>query len=535
MTSETAFHATPAGALEFQDRLISRGVERWAHSAPERVCIVQDDGLTVTYQQLDQRASAVARGLGELGVGVGDRVLTLGANDLYAVYTELAIAKLGAIEVPVNPALVGASLAHPIADAAPKAAVVASEHRDAVIAASPADAVPVTVVCPGAAAAQAEEAGPTLDGFLARYPGHLETTSGVESTDAAAIMYTSGTTGLPKGALVSHHHCFNIAGVAATAFGLTEQDTFIGVMPLFHGAGRYMNLAACLLTGARYLLVRRFSPGSFLALARAYEATVMHVIVAMAHFLLAEEPSPADREHRILRGGCAPLPGAVQRDFAQRFGIQLFSGYGSTEANAPLWNLNGPAGACGRAIEPYRVRIIDERDREVPVGQVGEIAVVSDEPWTMFSGYWNQPEATLRANRNYWFHTGDAGYIDQDGYVWFVDRVKDMIRRRGENVSAQTVENEVNALEGVVESGAYGIPSEYGEDEIAVAVVAAEGAALDADQVFEHCKKHLPKFAVPRYVRFVDALPKTATAKVRKVELRQQGTQGARERTPVRS
>ncbi|PXY25835.1 hypothetical protein BAY59_19865 [Prauserella coralliicola] len=170
---------------------------------------------------------------------------------------------------------------------------------------------------------------------------------------------------------------------------------------------------------------------------------------------------------------------------------------------------------------------MDEYDQPVPPGVTGEIVVSADEPWSTFSGYWNQPEMSLEVMRNFRFHTGDAGYFDEDGYLWFSDRIKDMIRRRGENVAAQTVEDVVNAIDEVAESAAYPVPSEFGDDEIAISVVLRAGREISAAAIVAHCRARLPRFAVPRYVRIAESLPKTETGKIQKYKLKKLGTDGA--------
>lgn len=521
--------------LDPMDRVFSVVVERWAAHDPDRECLVQDDGITLTYGELDRAASTIAAGLRELGVGVGDRVATLLENDLRVVQIGIALSKLGAVEVPVNPALVGASMRHVLADADPTASVVAPRFRDALTAALPDGGAPV-LVSAGPLDGSAE-AGPTpsVEEMLAGPAEELRTSAEVRASSPTAIMYTSGTTGLPKGALLPHHHCFRIAQRTAGALALTTEDTLISILPLFHAGGRYMNVGACLLSGARCGFVRRFSGAAYFDQARAFGATVMHAVVSVGHFLLAQEPSAADRDHTITRGLLAPRPTAVGDAFTERFGFEVFEAYASTESNISVFNLDGRKGACGRAYPPYRVRIVDEHDRELPAGETGEIVVDCDEPWSTFSGYWNQPATSLEVLRNFGLHTGDAGYLDADGFLHYVDRIKDMIRRRGENVAAQTVEDVVNMIDGVAESAAYPVPSEFGEEEIAVAVVARAGHAPTSQQIVTVCREKLPRFAVPRYVRLVDDLPRTETGKIQKFRLKQAGTADAHDHPEVRT
>lgn len=507
------------------DAVLSVAVERWAATDPDRICIISDDGAKVTYRELDRCASAVAIALRERGVGAGDRVATLVPNDIRSVYVMLGLAKIAAIEVPVNPALIGASLAHVLGDAEPAGLIVEVGRRSDVEAALPAGHRPVVIeVAPDDASPPADS--DTLDAILAKTVDTIATSA--RGDDIASIMYTSGTTGLPKGAVLPHCAATRIGDRAATALSLDRDDTLIAVLPLFHGGGRYMNVGACLLMGARCLLVRKFSASKFWEQAREHGATAAHMVVSMAHFLVAQEPSIQDRTHQITRGLVVPAPQSLVDTFAERFGVPIFEMYGSTEIAIPILNSaddTAPPGSCGRPVAPYRVRILDAHDQVVPLGEVGEICVSCDDPWSMSSGYWNQPAMTLDVVRNFWFHTGDAGRMDDEGFVYYVDRFKDMIRRRGENISPRTVEDVVNALEGVTECAAYPVPSEYGEDEIAIAVVAHREPTIA--EIAAACAEALPRFAVPRYVRFLDALPKTATAKIQKFKLKQEGVTDA--------
>ncbi|MGV0642375.1 AMP-binding protein [Mycolicibacterium sp. XJ2546] len=518
---------TPIGEFDILDSVLSAVVERWAAHDPDRVCIVQDDGIKVTYRELDQRASAVAAALRDRGVEAGDRVMTLVPNDVRSVYLMLGLNKIGAIEVPINPGLVGASLRHVLQDAAPKAAVIDSGHRQVIEEALPEGVcrLIVEVIPERGAPATGQE---VLDTFIASTGAPVKTSA--LGPDTASIMYTSGTTGLPKGAVLPHNATVHMGARTGRALGLNPDDTLITVLPLFHGGGKYMNVGACLMAGTRLVLVRKFSASKFWEQARHHRVTVAHMVVSMAHFLLAQPESPADRTNEITRALIVPAPQALISTFAQRFDIPIFEMYGATEINIPILNSaddTAPVGSCGRPVEPYRVHVVDEYDRALPPGEVGELCISCEEPWAMTTGYWNQPEETLNVMRNFWFHTGDAGRIDGDGYVYYVDRLKEMIRRRGENISPRIVEDAINTIDGVVECGAYPVPSEFGEDEIAVAVVAEPGRTPSLDDIAAVCTEALPRFAIPRYIRFVDELPKTETAKVQKFKLKQQGLANA--------
>ncbi|TCP54142.1 crotonobetaine/carnitine-CoA ligase [Tamaricihabitans halophyticus] len=520
--------ASPADGPPFElaakDYVLSTVIERWTEHSPDRECAVSEDGTKLSYAQLNQRANALAAGLREHGIGSGDRVITLFAdNGFRVVYAATALSKLGAVEVPVNPALVGSSLTQVLAEVEPRAAIVDSSLLDSLTAAVPSGTQLVTIVSSVAGGGATGEV--SLDELLARPTGDVDTVA--SGSDTAAIMYTSGTTGLPKGAILPHRHLIRYGERTTTALGLTSADRLLTTLPLFHVGGRGMDLISCLLTGSCCVLIRRFSPGSFWQQARDHEATGFHIVLAMAHFILAQEPSPLDRDHRVSRGIIGPPTRDTADAFASRFGTATVGGYGSTEANLPMLNQDGPIDSMGRPTPPYRAWIVDQHDQPLRPGEVGELVVACDEPWSMFTGYWGRQRDTVEALRNFGFHTGDAAYADENGYLWFVDRIKDVIRRRGENISATQVESAVNAIDGVLESAAYAVPSAHGEDEVAVAIVRRPDVDLTATEIIRECADTLPRFAVPTYLRFVPELPKTATGKVRKVELKCQGIEDA--------
>jgi len=242
--------------------------------------------------------------------------------------------------------------------------------------------------------------------------------------------------------------------------------------------------------------------------------------------LLAREPSEQERSHRVRLVNSAPCPSAHFYEMRERFGFSAIQGYGLTDFGLMCWPPPGevpPPGSCGRPPVGYECRVVDEHDEEVPRGTVGEMVVRSTMPWVGPLGYWRDPEATAAAVRNLWFHTGDSVRQDEEGWFYFLDRAKDAMRRRGENVSSFEVEEAVRRRPEVSECAAYAISSPMSEDEISIAVVLAEGSMLDAEDLIRSIESSLPYFAVPRYVRFVNELPKTSTAKVQKQVLREQG------------
>lgn len=484
---------------------------------------------TWTYAEADQLADRVAAHLGELGVIQGDRVVLLLGNSPAFALSLLGVARCGAIEVPINTAYKGDLLAYVLADADPTAVVVSAEllGRVAPLAARLPNLR--SIICdgdPGPAAAGLPATAHLVSFDEMLLPGAAPPVE-VVRTDLAAIMYTSGTTGPSKGVQVTHAHQVLYGYDWARAVGFGPDDVLLGPLPLFHALARTLGFIPTLLCGAHMVIEPRFSASRFWARAREVEATVVHGIFGMVPILLGQDPSPQDRDHGVETFYIGPSK--LTEVFLERFGARIVEVFGATETGIVTCSPYGEhrPGSCGQANpRSFEVRIVDDQDEDVPTGQIGEILVRPKRPWSMMTGYWRKPEATAEAFRNLWFHTGDAGRMDQDGFVFFVDRKKDAIRRMGENISSFEVEVAVNAHPAVLETAAIAVPSELSEDEVKVCVVLREGAALDLPELVEFLAERMPYFMVPRYVEVMDELPKTPNGKVRKVDLRTAGGKG---------
>ena len=352
--------------------------------------------------------------------------------------------------------------------------------------------------------------------------------------DIACIMYTSGTTGPAKGVLMPHAHCFLMGLGIIDNLRITPDDRYYIVLPLFHANGLLMQLGATLIAGGSAVLRERFSASAWLQDVRRFDVTVTNMLGVVAAFVVATPASPSDRNHRLRVICNAPNTVDHERIFRERFGVaEVIGVFGMTEVNIPLYGEYGRphAGTCGRVYSRYfEVEIRNpETDQLLPRGTVGEIMVRPKVAFGFMAGYRDMPERTVEAWRNLWFHTGDAGVMAEDGYVTFVDRIKDCIRRRGENISSFEVELAMSRLAGVAEVAAYAVPSGLagGEDEVMLAIVPTEGTTLDPTVVASYADRTLPRFAQPRFIEVVESLPKTPTAKVQKVALRARGITAA--------
>jgi crotonobetaine/carnitine-CoA ligase len=504
-----------------------------ARSHPRRPFVTFGE-RTLSYGDVNRRAGHVAANLTALGVGRGDRVLLMLPNSPAFVLAMFGIARLGAVEVPINTAYKGDLLAYVLDDSEPAAVVVHPQWLPRLLPVI--DGVPsVRALVVDGEAGDARSSLPAritvvrFDELLAEAPPPA-----VESarTDLSAIMYTSGTTGPSKGVQVTHAHQVLYGYDWAEAVDFSPDDVLLGPLPLFHALARTLGLIPTLLHGAHMAIEERFSARRFWDRARAVDATIAHGIFGMVPILLGQEPSPRDRDHRVRTFYIGPS--RLTEVFRERFGAQIVEVFGATETGIVTRLPYGEhrSGSCGRPnAGAFEVRIADDDDEDVLAGEIGEILVRPVRPWAMMTGYWRKPEATAEAFRNLWFHTGDFGRFDADGYVYFVDRKKDAIRRRGENISSFEVEVAVNAHPAILESAAIAVPSELTEDDVKVCVVLQEGAALDHAEFIAFLDGRLPYFMVPRYVEVLEALPKTPNEKVRKVELRRMGRDGITDST----
>lgn len=499
---------------------------------PDATWIETTDGERCTFAQAWREARQVAAWLKGLDVQPGERVALMMGNHLDFMRAWMGLGVLGAPAVLLNTELHGAFLEHPLRNSAVRVAIVDAAHLEAFDAvAGQLPALQHIVVAGDAAAAcdrrgrsvwEEWQAAPVHDGPLPR------------ADDIACVMYTSGTSGPAKGVLMPHAHCALYGVGTLQTVNLAAQDRYYITLPLFHANGLLMQLGATLLAGIPAILRSRFSASKWLEDVQRHGVTVTNLLGSTAAFVVAQPARPDDGVHRLRALCLGPNLPAHEAAFRNRFRIPaVVSGFGMTEVNIPVWGrMEQPCpGAAGWVHEAHFEVIIanPETDREVPRGQLGEILVRPRIPFGFMAGYLGMPERTVEAWRNLWFHTGDAATMGDDGLLTFVDRIKDCIRRRGENISASEVEVQLSGFDGVAEISAYAVPSEIpgAEDELMLAIVPAAGAQLQIEVLVAHADQVLPRFARPDYVRLVKALPRTATGKVQRAELRKAGTDGA--------
>lgn len=518
---------------------------------PDRVVLDFDGGLW-TWAELIEAAEALAGGLAGAGVASGDVVCHMSPNHPEAVVTMLGLLRLGAVECPVNAGLRGHQLAHVLNHSGARMLILDGSLADRLAEQLPA-APNLTIVVqrgPGLASSPAAAAEAVPSGSGSRTPAGVassepQTPAGVavvdyddvrgsgmrpppfkppQPGDPMNIIYTSGTTGPAKGAVLPQAFPIEQARIKIEQWGLGADDVMFSALPLYHVNARFSSLGTALVMGGRVALVSRFSASTFWDQVRRSGATEVGVVGAVSSILLRQEPGPADRDHSVrMMHGAAGIPMDRRADFEERFGLRLVTGFAMTETgHFATTNPDDPMRyrASGRPVPQYEVAVVDADDNEVPAGTLGELVVRPRRPGVMMTGYHRQPEATLAAFRNLWFHTGDLATIEADGYIRWVDRAADAIRRRGEMISSTEVERAVCELDTVAECAAVGVPSELGEEEVKLVVVAEPGLTIDARGLQDHCRATLPDFCQPRYLEILDDLPKTATHKVNKHQLR---------------
>lgn len=486
------------------------------------------DNTSWSFAALDDRATTVALSLAGAGIGCGDRVALLTPNRTEMAELYFALAKLGAVQVPLNAFLKGEFLRYQLADSEAVALVCDQAGLHA--------AVPLLRDLPNLQLVVTLDEDTVPDDVArkqlrydalaaARANGALPE---VAPTDVMSVVYTSGTTGFPKGCVLTHAYYERVGRRMVEACEITSDDVLFTALPLFHGAARMMVVAAGLLSGAVTVVEPVFRPAEFFARAAETGATLGFGVGAMGMALLAQPPGPADRAHRMRTMMLVPFPEAQQHQFRERFGTDAWAEvYGQTECVPASYS--APTGerrraTAGRPAPDLEVRLLDDDDIEVPLGAVGEISIRPRHPHAMFRGYWHKDHATASAFRSLWYHTGDFGRMDADGRITFVDRKKDALRRRGENVSSMELEAALVSHPAIAEVAVHAVPSEFTEDDIKACLVLAPGASIHPPAFFEFCKAALPYYAIPRYVEVLDELPKNAVGRVMKYQLRERPT-----------
>jgi long-chain acyl-CoA synthetase len=503
--------------------LLSDIITAGADRHPERTAILFRD-TRISYATLAADVYRLARGITSRGIRRGDRIAILLGNCPEVTQSYYAAAALGAVIVPANPLLKAAELAYIWADAGVKAVITAPSQLAVAEEALRAIGGARALVSTGAR--EETPAGiTTLAELTSERSAAALPPSGADENDAAACLYTSGTTGRPKGALLSHKNLIANARQVQAALRMVAEDNMLCVLPLFHSFAATVCQNTALLSGASFTIVESFHPVRALDVIEQLRPTIFPGVPAMygAMLQLPAERRPDLSSLRACFSGGAPMPVPVMMAFEERFGAPILEGDGPTECGPatsvnPLGGLRKP-GSIGLPLPGVAMRIFDEQDREVAPDVVGEIVVRGD---NVMLGYHNQPEATAEAMRAGWYHTGDLGRCDADGYFYIVDRKKDMLIVGGINVYPREIEEVLHAHPALADAAVLGAPDER-RGEIPLAVVALKaGASATAKELTRHCRERLAGFKVPRKFVFRESLPRSGTGKVLKRLLRKE-------------
>ncbi len=512
---------------DISENVIGKLIEGKGRIHKDRVFLFFED-QKITYKQLDFVSNQFARGLSNLGIQKGDKVVLMMQNHPEFLYAWFGTVKLGAVEVPINTAYKGNSLSYIINNSDSKLLLIDAPLLERLLIIRHELTKLNRIVCRGHVDKAISSSIPvpviSMDELFNNSTDPV--TTDVSRRDPSGILYTSGTTGLSKGVVLCHNAFIHLAWLMGKYRQLNPQDVLYTFLPLFHGNAQMLTILCALVGDAQVVLRDRFSASSFWDDIRKYGATQFNYLGAVMTILSKQPPreNDADNPVRIAFGAaCSP---DVMKHMEERFRLICMEGYGLTEAGIVThWTVDDrKIGSCGKVIQDfYEVKLVDDEDMEVPVGEIGEIVVRSKAPFIMMSEYYKMPEKTLESYRNLWFHTGDYARKDEEGYFYFVDRKKDALRRRGENISSFEVEKVINSHPQVLESAVFAVPSELGEDEVKANVVLKPAESLPPEELIGYCNVRMAYFAIPRYLEFVEELPKTPTGRVEKYRLREAG------------
>lgn len=512
----TGTRALPA----IEARTMPHAFDRVLHRTPDKTAFIEADGTEWSYRLTADRALRFANGLAVHGARAGDSVALMLDNSYDFLSAAFGLGLTRRVQVPVNTAYKGEFLAHILADSGARILIIEKHYVDRLRLI--ADAVPelATVIVRGGTGQAIADTRFDLASFDDLDAGIAAQIEEADAADLMAIMYTSGTTGQSKGVEVTHAHAYTYAS-REDAQRPTADDRILVCLPLFHLAGQWYGAYQSVIAGATAVLQPAFSVSKFWDWVREFQVTETVMLGAVAELLQQADPRPDDADNPLTLAVMAPLASDFA-GFRKRFDVEVGAVYGMSELGAVMFS-DPPdvvPGEAGRARTEYDMRLVDDHGNDVPDGASGELWVRAATTAQMMRGYHGLPEKTAETLVDGWVRTGDIFRRDSEGHYYFLDRRKDALRRRGENVSSFEVERVINTYPDVVESAVVAVPSELSEDEIKAVVVARAGRDLDLRGLVAHLSERMPYFMVPRYFEIIDTLPKTPTHKIQKHLLR---------------
>lgn len=512
-TQDTVTAALARSAAQYRDRIF-----------------LDFSGELHSYADVDRESTRLAHGLIKLGVKKGDTVASILDNNIEAVLSWFAINKAGGISVPVNTAYKGEFLRHQLNDCGARIVIAEADYaqRVADIEGGLSSATVLLQRSGPLVPASILQTAELASVFTDSSEPLVDTNS---PTDLSMLIYTAGTTGPSKGCMISHNYVCNLGRQVVQMEDRHSEDCNWTALPLFHMNATGGTILSCMFVGARVAIFPRFSVSRFWPDIRRSGATVASLLGSMITFLAEAEDSEASTacfgQLHTVRG--SPFPAPLQKKWKERFGVETAgsNSYGLTEAARVVTGMrsdeSAPPGSSGRANEDFDVRIFDDNDNELPPNTPGEIVIRPRRPHIMFEGYWNRPADTLKIMRNMWLHSGDIGKFDENGYFYFVDRMKDYLRRRGENISSFEVETGLRAHPDIADVAVHAVFSESGEDDVKATIVLKDGAGITEEDICVWAIDRLPYFTIPRYFEFRSDLPRNPVGRVLKYELRAEG------------
>ena len=526
---------TPSN-LPLVERTVGRILARQADRFADKNFIETTSGDCISYRDMHLRSNQFAQGAAAFGIEYQEPVLVMLPDTIDYVTVWCGLAKRGAIEVPINLAYRKNILKRLCNDSTAKRIIIDCqyverleeiaddlEHLDCVILYAEDQKLDSYGTLPPKLAQTYQVAG--FEDLFSDISTDFEPAP--QFSDLVGIMYTSGTTGASKGVSTTHSHSFCYADGAAEIFYLSEEDRFYTAgLPLFHLAGQWGVCYASMIYGATVVLRKGYRNDNFWPDIAEHSCTVVFLLGAIANFLWQQPKLPEDSETPLKKVGMFPVM-TEHKQFRERFGVEISTGYGSTESPCPVihhFDEPLPNHQCvGFPTGRYDVKILDENDQVCTTGTVGEICTRPRAPWEIMLNYWRQPEYTAKVFRNLWYHTGDAGYQDDEGRLFFVDRLTDSMRRRGENISSMEVEDEVNQHPDVLECAVFPVLAEHSEQEVMVVITPQPDVTIEPEKLIRFLDQRMAYFMIPRYIEFTAAIPKTPTGKMEKYKLRAKG------------
>ncbi len=473
------------------------------------------EGREYSYEDLEQTSNRIANTLADSGLVAGNHVALMLPNGPGYLGCWFALAKLGCVTVAVNTAFRGDALAHLLRQSETSVVILADSLRPSW--------EEIAAGFPEMRLIDWDRGSDAVSAVYHSSEATLSVDSQVRDTHPMILTATSGTTGMPKLVCNSHRAYLKAAADLASAAAISPDDRIFTALPLYHANPQVYCVLTALSANASMAVAPRFSASAFWPQVRQSNATAFTYVGSVLPILLTRDPSPEDRNHRVRKCFGGGAPEHVFISFGKRFGVEVLELYGMSETGT--WNtLNRPglgrAGSVGTARKDFEIQVVDDEDNPLPAGRVGEMIIRPNKPFIMFDGYYRDPEESFACSRNWWFHTGDLGAVDRDGYYYFHGRKKEAIRRGGENIAPEIIERVANSHPAVLESAAVGVPDEILYEEIRLIVVGRKENPPDLSDLAEHCARDLPKFMRPRYIDIVDSLPKSASEKIQRLRLR---------------